>query len=130
MLYPTFDLDPAQRQIEIPSGTLGILPLILEPGGEITFQLQQLFANPQNLPQDRSFRVWVSDKPGGRSLMEGTPHLNTVTLTALMPTIIVIHDYSAQAPVVGVGIPAMPGSYWLNVLNLVNEANSLSLEII
>lgn len=128
MLYPRINIDPSVAVTELPSGNIGLLPLDLEQGKPIVINLKQIITNPQNLPQDRSIRVWISEKPGGRSLTEAST-ITTLTLTALNVTTIKLVATWDEVEEGGSIVTALPGRYWLNVLNLVNEANSFALEM-
>ena len=128
MLYPKVAIDPTLPVIELPSGNIGLLPLTLGAGQVITISLKQIITNPQNLPQDRSLRVWISEQPGGRSLTEATT-ISALTLTALNTTVIKLVAFQQETEEGGHIVSALPGQYWLNVLNLVNEANSFAIVI-
>lgn len=128
MLYPKTAIDVNQPVNELPSGHIGLLPLTLEAGQTISISLKQIITNPQNLPQDRSLRAWISEQPGGRSLTEST-NITAAHLTALNTTVIRVLAPGAAPETDGFNIPALPGQYWLNVLNLVNEANSFAIVI-
>lgn len=128
MLYPKIAIDVAARLNELPSGHIGLLPLALGQDQVITINLKQIIVNPQNLPQDNSMRVWVSEQPGGRSLSEST-NIVAAHLSAIRMTTVRLLAPGLDPEAEGFNIPAMPGQYWLNVLNLVNEANSFAIEI-
>lgn len=128
MLYPKIAIDVTARLTELPSGNIGLLPLTLADGQVITIRLQQVIVNPDNLPQDRSLRAWISEQPGGRSLSEAT-NIAHVTLTALNASTIRLVANHQETNEGGLNVGAMPGQYWLNVLNLVNEANSFAIII-
>lgn len=129
MLYPKTAINVEGRLNELPSGHIGLLPLTLASGQVITLLLKQIIADPQNLPQDRSLRVWISEQPGGRSLTESTTNASA-HLTALNTTVIRLFANGEEPETQGFNVAAMPGQYWLNVLNLVNEANSFAIEIV
>ena len=128
MLYPKIAIDVTARLNELPSGNIGLLPLALGTT-PIVIHLKQIITNPQNLPQDRSLRVWVSEQPGGRSLTENTSAASA-HLTALHTTTINVIPAGVEPYENGINVVAMSGQYWLNVLNLVNEANSFAIEMI
>lgn len=128
MLYPKVAIDPTLPVIELPSGNIGLLPLALGEGQVISISLKQIITNPQNLPQDRSLRAWISEQPGGRSLTEATT-ISAINLTALNSTVIKLVAFHQETSEGGHIVAALPGQYWLNVLNLVNEANSFAIVI-
>ncbi len=128
MLYPKIAIDTSLPVNELPSGHIGLLPLTLADGQVIEISLKQIITNPQNLPQDRSLRAWISEQPGGRSLNEATsiPALNLTALNNVIIKLVAFHQETDEG---GLIFPALPGQYWLNVLNLVNEANSFAIVI-
>lgn len=112
----------------LPSGSLGVFPITLPQGGVIKIFLNQLIADRNNLPQDFSLRGWISPQKGGNPVIDNPSTLASWAITALQRRVVVLYDMLDEAPAVeGVLIGILPGAYWLNVLNLVNEANSFTL---
>ncbi len=136
MLYPVINLDPVPPSPEegrytLPSGTLGVLAITVPTAGVIQLVMHQLIADTTNLPQDHSIRAWVSTQKGGNPVIENPVSAAQWTLSALQNRVITVYNlmgnYVPDDEHVSIGIP--PGDYWLNVLNLVNEANSFAVEV-
>ena len=117
-LYPTTVLDAttaASGNNLIPSGTLLVIPI------DMTFtQMTQIGLAQLSLTQDYSLRTWVSVYPDGMPIGGIFPILRFASL----PFTIYI---AGQTPPqnTGYGVLVTPGSYYLNILNLTNEANVL-----
>lgn len=112
----------------LPSGSLGVFPLTLTQGGTIKLFLNQLIGDRTNLPQDQSIRGWVSTQKGGNPVVDSPAAASTWTLSAMQRRVVTIYDLMDDAPTVeGMMIGIMPGDYWLNIYNLVNESNSFTL---
>lgn len=132
MLYKTIELSyPTEtNKFILPSGVLGYFPISLEPGKLLTISMNQLILDPLHLPQDFSMRGWFSKSPGGVSVVYTPESLSRWHLTALQKRIIQIYDSSSDVePTEPSSIGLLPGTYWLNILNLVNETNFFALNI-
>lgn len=129
MLYATteFTYPVPYNQFVLEPGRLGLIELEVVSGEKITLLMNQLIPDPLNQPQDRSIRCWISDQKGGNPQPNDT---NSWILTPLQRTTIWVHDALTDFVLVdGIKIDVMPGRYWLNVLNLVNETNAFYLDI-
>jgi hypothetical protein len=125
-----FDYPAPLNQFTLPPGVLGVIPLVLESDATLTLTMNQLQPNPIRLVQDRSILGWVSTQQSGNPVIDNPASLANWHLTSLQKTIIILYDaLSELGPFDQPAISLMPGSYWLNVLNLVNETNSFFLEI-
>ena len=116
-LYPTTVLDAttaASGNNLIPSGTLLVIPIDMT-----VTQMTQIGLAQLSLTQDYSLRTWVSVYPDGMPIGGIFPILRFASL----PFTIYI---AGQTPPqnTGYGVLVTPGSYYLNILNLTNEANS------
>ena len=118
MLYPVVNINPSsiEGMHVVPPGNLVAVPLSIISGQVLKFVVLQ------NSPtQDFSMRAWISITPGGATVG------NTLTTqywpVVRYPDVIVLHDMNVVLPDVLRTIPVLPGSYTLNVLNLVNEKN-------
>jgi len=133
MLYKTIELSyPTEtNKFILPSGVLGYFPVTLEAGKALTFSMNHLILDPLHLPQDFSMRGWFSRKvPGGVSVIYTPESLSRWHLTALQKRIIQLYDSSSNIePTQPSSIGLLPGEYWLNILNLVNETNFFALNI-
>lgn len=133
MLYQSLVLDyPAVLfQNTLPSGVLGLVALTVPSNGYLKLAMNQLMPDPLHTKQDRSIQAWVSTAQGGNPVVDSPINVSRWHLTALQRSIMYLYD--ANDPSLGVfeapSIGLMPGAYWLNVLNLVNETNSFHLEI-
>lgn len=117
-LYPTTVLDAttaASGNNLIPSGTLLVIPIDMT-----VTQMTQIGLAQLSLTQDYSLRTWVSVYPDGMPIGGIFPILRFASL----PFTIYI---AGQTPPqnTGYGVLVTPGSYYLNILNLTNEANVL-----
>jgi hypothetical protein len=130
MLYVITDFTYPQdyNQFTLDSGKLGCIQLVLESGGSIELVMNQLRISEYHHPQDLSIRCWLSDQKGGNPLPDAT---NQWILSALQRRVIAVYDtFAGLGPFdekIQVALP--PGTYWLNVLNLVNESNSFFLTV-
>jgi len=114
----------------IPSGKLGVVPVTLGQNQTIVLVMNQLFYDTNNLPQDFALRGWVSTQQGGNPVIDNPASQAQWPITGLQKRVVILYDMMAEAPVIdGIYLPLMPGAYWLNILNLVNEDNSFALEI-
>jgi hypothetical protein len=132
MLYPIVEFalptEGEDAYNTLPSGNLGVFPITLPVGGVLRVFLNQLIADRNNLPQDLSLRGWISTQKGGNPVIDSPSAASTWTLSPLQRRVVVIYDMMDEAPLAdGILLGIMPGAYWLNVLNLVNEANSFTL---
>jgi hypothetical protein len=126
---PTPGGDPVRDTI--PSGQLGVIPFTVASGGHIVLTMNQLIADPDHRPQDFSMRGWISNQQGGNPVIDSPAADANFNITAMQKRIVVVYDLLSDAPATeGINIGVLPGSYWLNILNLVNEPNSFALEII
>ena len=115
-LYPTIVLDAATAALDnnfIPPGTLVVIPIDMTVP-----QMTQISMAQLSLTQDYSLRTWVSVYPGGRVIDALFPILRTVGL----PFIIYVAGQTPPANATYT-ILVTPGNYYLNILNLTNEAN-------
>jgi len=133
MLYEKIELTyPSEtNKFILPPGILGYFPITLGAGQILTFSMNQLILDPLHLPQDFSMLGWFSGLfPGGPSIIYTPEYLSRWHLTALQKRIIQIFDSSADIfPTEPASIGLLPGTYWLNILNLVNETNYFALNI-
>jgi len=129
MLYPVIDFEYPNGPYLLPPGNLGVFPITVEAGQTITLEMGQLIADQENLPQDQSIRVWLSPKKGGMSVVDNPITAARWHLSLVQMDIVAIYDLLSVPTPQGIAVPVVPGSYWLNVLNLVNEPNMFSLEI-
>lgn len=128
-LYPIIQFAFGSGPYLLPSGTLGVFPITIAPGETLTLDMRQLVGDPEHLPQDQSIRCWISPKQGGMSVSESAT--SRWHLSALQRDIVqVVDGLTVAASETGISIPVTPGTYWLNVLNLVNQKNSFSVEIV
>lgn len=131
MLYPINVLiyPSMYNQFTLNPGSLGVIQIVLNSGGSMVLEMNQLIYNPHHMPQDFSMRSWISMQQGGNPVVDAPP-ASSWLLTALQKRIITIYDaFAGIGPYEGISIGLTPGNYWLNVLNLVNETNSFFLEI-
>jgi len=129
MLYNVVPLTyPSQyNQFTVPSGSLGVFRLPLASGQAMVLQMNQLLPDPRHFPQDMTMRCWIANSAGGNPLPVDS---NAWILTALQRRIITVYDaFAGLGPFEGITVDLAPGTYWLNILNLVNESNSFYLEI-
>lgn len=120
-LYPITYFDPFQEATTpLLHGWLACGRFVLPPDETIRFRMVR-----SSDTQDNSLRCWISEFDGGASIalepMESYWHLNR---TATFEVVIT----SAQTPILNplttsYVINAQPGSYVLNVLNMVNSLN-------
>ena len=132
MLYAIteFTYSEQSNRYTIPQGGLGVVAFTLAPGGALALSMNQLAWDTLHLPQDQSLRGWISVAKGGNPVVDSPIGANHWSLTMLQKRVIVVYDMMGPAPETeAVSISLMPGAYWLNVLNLVNEANSFALDI-
>jgi hypothetical protein len=112
-----------RNQFILPPGVLGVIEVDLVPGTSMVLTTNQLIPDVSHMPQDRTMLAWISDMKGGNPVVT-TPPESGWHLTALQKTLITIYDGTAGlGPYDGMSISLLPGTYWLNVLNLVNETN-------
>ena len=117
MLYPIIELtiDQPDTVYQIASGSLAVIGLTVDPGSAQTISMAQL-ANSQ----DFSLRAWISIKKDGQPIDSG---VWASWVLSKRSDAFVLHD-AAIAPPDGMrSVPVEPGSYWLNILNLVNSNN-------
>ena len=131
MLYESFlfEYPTEYNKYTLLPGTLGYFVINLAPMQSLTLSLNQLIPNPHHLPQDQSIRSWISTLIGGQSVVYSPESLNHWNLTALQKRIIQVYDSTNLSATQDLAIGLTPGSYWLNVLNLVNETNYFALNI-
>lgn len=112
---------------EVLSGHVAYAKIVIAEGDAIEFAITQIAPT-----QDHSLRCWLSGVPNGMSLTYRLPlaywHANRVVSEK-----VVIHDLE-RSPIPNapgrLGTKAVvPGTYFLNVLNLVNAANVFTLTI-
>jgi hypothetical protein len=140
MLYPTTTIDLAQMagMTRLEASSLLVIPLIVTPSGVLRCAMMQLSPT-----QDYSIRGWLSRLPGGLFL---PTHASFWHFPRGYEQQIVIHDRALAVPddppgpgdqlgpygqrLGGLGtrypLAVSPGSYCLNILNLVNGGNIFS----
>jgi len=131
MLYPTTTITYPGGPYKLPPGNLFVLQIDLAVGQTATLVMRQQAPDPTHLPQDLSIRCHISHKPGGGSVIENPPNAASWHLSGLQSDAVVLYDVSTleEPEWNAIKIGLMPGRYWLNVLNLVNESNTFSLDI-
>lgn len=120
------ELDP-QGFINIPEGQMVCIPL------NITSQLH--LTTIHTVPvQDFSIRCWLSEYPGGPSIDPRAPVIGYWN-----PQRVVLNGFSYLTPgttsSINEPVPfyqqiVKPGSYHLNLLNLINEPNQLAIKFL
>ena len=120
-LYPTIDIDPSvQGRQTSPQGSLALIPITIDPGQAVRVVLLQ--TGPA---QDFSMRAWVSVLPDGVSV--STDSVSAYWSLPRMPDMFILHDVAVTPDATAFRtIPVPPGSYVLNILNLVNSENTFS----
>lgn len=130
MLYYTQPIETTNGVFPVHSGSLAYYEFELQPAETLTFELHIHIADANNLPQDHSFRAWVSQKKGGNSLNLNTVFADTKLTTLAKKTIVVYDKDAVQFDGEGViPFPAKVGKLFLNVLNLSNEENYVSIKV-
>ena len=120
--YPGF-----HYQNTIPPGGLVVISIEVPPGGSVQLTMNQMVRDPLHPSQDYSIRAWLSPIRGGNPVPDAA---SMWTLTALQKRIVYAYDATANlGPFDGICLDVLPGNYWINVLNLVNETNSFFLEL-
>ena len=117
-LYPTTFLDATTAAADnnlMPPGTLTVIPINMTVTQMTQINLAQL-----SLTQDYSMRMWVSVYPDGIPIGGMYPILR---FAGLPFTIYIAGQTPPQNT--GYAINVTPGRYYLNILNLTNEANVL-----
>jgi hypothetical protein len=132
MLYPYLEFNFDEPSYTLPSGYLGLLSFTVASGETKEFRMRQMIANPYKMPQDLSIRCWISLTKGGAGVVYA-PAKQPATwhLSSLMDDVIRVHDadLTVEDDLTAVFVPVTPGTYWLNVLNLVNEENLFGVEL-
>lgn len=111
---------PAPNNIyTVEHGRLVAFPLTITEGQAVRIVTAHLAVGIQ----DHSLRVWVSSDIGGISVARGAnefwhPNRNAQETVA-------VYDRSMVAPDEN-GIAVEPGTYYVNVLNLINSRNAFS----
>lgn len=121
-LYPTTIIDPdaALGNNAIASGTLISIPIDMTNSQMIQIVLSQL-----SLTQDYSLRTWVSIYPDGKAI---APGLFPILRNGGLPFIVYVPGQTPPSNTYAIQVT--PGSYYLNILNLTNEANVFSFNLI
>ena len=107
----------------LPAGKLGIYNINVQPLTALMISMMQIAQT-----EDFSIRGWISTQAGGQSIVSGT---NQVFPLIRLPTVYIIYDPAMilTIPDGAVGIPAAPGNYILNFLNLANAENIFSFKV-
>lgn len=121
-LYPTTIIDPdaALGNNAIASGTLICIPIDMTSSQMVQIVLSQL-----SLTQDYSLRTWVSVYPDGNAI---APGLFPILRNGGLPFIVYVPGQTPPSNTYAIRVT--PGSYYLNILNLTNEANVFSFNLI
>ncbi len=121
MLYDstTITTPSPNDNYEVPGGQMIVFPFTLEAGQALRIESQHTMQGTQ----DHSLRVWVSDEIDGRSLSR-KPDSNYWHPNRTPGENVIVYDSTLGEPT-GPSIPAIPGDYYVNVLNLANSHNAL-----
>jgi len=125
-LYPIYQL--ADGMQEIPSGNRGTMSFTLEPESALVIRIAHL--GPPYV-QDHSLRAWVSLTDGGAGLTITQANYAAWHPNRTPDEIVYVVDEALReaAPLGPLQVLTRPGTLWLNILNLVNKPNPLSLQI-
>lgn len=83
--------------------------------------------------QDHSLRCWISTEPGGSSISDAGPEMS---FWHARRKVLFVHNLqSAQSAPENTEafvytIKAAPGTYYLNVLNLINSPNKFFIDVV
>lgn len=113
----------AQGFARIPPGGLYVVSLELAPAS-----LAQIIMAQASPTEDWSLRSWLSAVPRGEALASLMPPFSalfwSLPRTLVLPVVLYTPEQTPPAP--ALAIAANPGTYYVNVLNLVNAAATLS----
>lgn len=123
MLYDVIDINPddVAGMFEVPSGNVANIQLNLPAGAYILIKLAQI-----GYAQDYSLRAWISVYSDGVPI---EPEYNREFALNRQIESFVLYDRLATNLVLPSdlrNVPALPGSYILNILNIVNSINAFS----
>lgn len=123
MLYPfeTITEPSDDDSYAIPSGCGKAFPLNLESEERLNI----IVVHTAMGVQDHSLRVWVSRQVGGAEVRFDPPNATYWHANRNAQEIVMAYDESLDRPE-GYSIALEPGAYFVNVLNLINSANTFS----
>lgn len=98
----------------LPPGNLIVVPLDMT-----IVQMTQIMLQQMSNTQDYSMRAWISQFPGGIPLGSGI--YSVLKFGAGLP--IIVHVASQTPPENTFPVLVSPTEYFVNILNLTNEAN-------
>lgn len=111
--------------------TLSVDPNLLLPGNMTcvpidmtTVRMTQITMQQLSNTQDYSLRAWVSLYREGVALGDDSKKTYTIMRNILLP--IIIYTAGQVPPVESFSVLVEPNYYFLNILNLTNEANYFS----
>lgn len=119
--YPIYTISPESASASanaLPSGCVAVIPIDMTVTRMTSILLAQL-----TLTQDFSLRTWVSIFQNGIPV---NPQPNTYPVLKVNGFALVLYVPPETPPSGTIPIPVSSGKYYLNVLNLTNEANLFS----
>jgi hypothetical protein len=104
-------------------------PFHLCPGKAVT--ICDMHAIPVGRQQDHSLRAWISREPIGMTVFYSPPTLSFWHPDRHPAGAVTVYDaFTEPTTPPTIGGPLIPGGYFLNVLNLINSDNEISLRFV
>jgi hypothetical protein len=119
-LYPYSTVQPAEAAlaaIAIPSGCMVVIPVDMT-----VRQVMQIILRQVSQTEDFCLRAWISLRPGGPSI--GT--FITMPVAVFTPAPLIIYVGEMDLPMNCYPVQVVPGTYTLNIQNLINQATAVA----